>query len=428
VESSQIENLGIILFFFVILFIITAIASASEMALSSVSRIRLKAKAEAGDKKARELLKMVEDYDRSITSVVVLNNIINILLPAISLMLFVSVVGEQYGFILSTVVMTLLILIFGEIIPKIYGKESNEKYLYTVLPFLKLVRFLFYPLVKIFLSISSLFKKFIVKEVQEEDNILEDELLTIIEESKEEGQLKESEEELIRNAIEFNDTRVEEILQPKSSMTMISSDSDNQSVYMLLKEERYSRVPVYENDTDNIIGIISEREFLVAYVEDKEFDLKDTIRDVIFIPDTLKISKLLPELQAKHIHMAIVVDERGTVQGLVTVEDILEELVGEIWDEHDDVAHDVRKLSDNVYEVVGELSIDDFNDLFDVKDISSSHSETTIAGYILELAERIPISGDKFFDDNFKYVVSEMDGNKIEKIKVIKLGDNNEKE
>lgn len=414
------------IFLIIFLFATTAFASATEMAIASISRFRLKAKSENGDAKAKSILKLVEDYDRTITSIVILNNIANILLPTITTIVFISVVGPIWGPIVSTVVMTLLILLIGEIIPKIYGKENAEAHLYAVEPIVRFIVFIVYPLSALFLILSNKLKKLLDRD-EEEESIVEEEILTMIEESKEDGQLLETEEELIRNAIEFNDTRVEEILQGKSNMVMVNVRDSLEYILDIFKEERFSRMPVYGENSDDIIGVISEREFLVAYIDNPKFDLHEIIRPTEFVPDTMKISALLTHLQAKHNHMAIVVDERATICGLVTVEDIIEELVGDIWDEHDDVVKGFRKITDDVYEFSGEFSIQDFNEIFEVKDIESETQEATIAGYIIELAQRIPDISDEFEDDIFKYIIVHKAGNKIEKIKVIKKGECNEK-
>lgn len=412
----SLSSLIIILF----LFSITAFASATEMAVTSINRFRLKSQSENGDKKATRILHLVEDYDRTITSIVILNNIVNILLPTITTILFVALLGDTKGPVVSTIVMTILILVFGEILPKIYGKEFSEQHLNMVIPIVELIKLILRPITFLFLVLSDLFKKVISSKVDAIDNDVEEELLTMIEESASEGQLEENEEELIRNAIEFNDTRVEEIYQPRVNVVAIDVSLSHIEMLEIIQKERYSRIPVYEDDQNNIIGVLSEREFLLNYIADKNFNVRDILRETLFVPDSMKISRLLPELQQKHIHLAIVIDERATVQGLITAEDILEELVGEIWDEHDEVIIDYKKISDSSCEISGEYSITDFNDIFDGHDIESETSEQTIAGYVIELAEKIPDINDEFEDDLFKYIIVHKEGNKIEKIKVIK--------
>ncbi len=420
-------DLSTALVLMVVLLFFTAFASCSEMALASVSRIRIKSKAENGDKKAIKILELITNSERTITSIVVLNNIVNILLPTISTIVFIQI-SPEYGVFISTVVMTVVIILFGEIVPKVYGRENAEKYLYQTVGLINVIINIIYPVSIIFIKISGFINRILAKDNEEEEDLVEveEEILTMIEESSQEGKIDESEEELIRNAIEFNDKRVEEILQPKRNMVMVNVDDKNEDIIELMINERYSRIPVYEEDSDHIIGILYEREFLTAYIANHKVNIRSILRKPLFIPDTKKISKLLPELQQSKSHLAIVLDERATVQGIVTVEDILEELVGEIWDEHDDVIIECRKISDKEYEVSGEMNISDFNELFEIQDVESDSSESTIAGYVIELAERIPSLDDVFYDEDFEFKITEISGNKVEKIKVKLIKNTNE--
>ncbi|MGL5021175.1 MAG: hemolysin family protein [Mycoplasmatales bacterium] len=415
------SSVSSMIIFLIILFILSAIYSASEMAISSASRIRYKSRVEAGDKKSKKVLDLLENNDRSITSIVIINNIINILIPTIATIVFLDIIeDDSIAIITSTIFVTFFLILFSEITPKVYGIERSEQFLNVFTGFIRFSVKLIKPLSFLSLKCTDFLKENVFPKNDDSLSVeVEEEILTMIEESVEDGQLEVAEEELIRNAIEFNDIRVEEILQPKRNMIMININETKENILKTINEVRYSRIPIYENDTDNIIGVLSEREFLSNYIENKDVDIKTFLRDVIFIPDTMKISKLLPELQKSRSHMAIVVDERATVQGLVTVEDILEELVGEIWDEHDDVILEYKKLSDVKYEISGDMTINDFNDLFELKDIESTNSESTIAGYLLEIAERIPDVRDKFEDDSFEYIITKMDGNKIDTITTI---------
>lgn len=411
----SLSSLALIIVF---LMFCTAFASATEMAIASANRIRFKARAEDDDVKAKKIYRLIENRNHVITTIVVLNNIVNILIPTISTLLFVEVFGA-YGVPISAILMTILILVFGEILPKMYGSRRSESYLYSMVSLISFVIKLIYPIAYPFIKLNKFVESRLIKRDEEADNQfveVEEEILTMIEESSLEGKIEENEEELIRNAIEFNDIRVEEILQPKRNVFMINTMETNRDIFSQITEMRYSRIPVYEEDKDHIIGMISERDFLTHYIENKEFDIRTIIRDVKFIPDTMKISTLLPQLQNTKSHIAVVIDERATVQGIVTVEDIIEELVGEIWDEHDDVVLDFRKIDEMTYEVSGELTINDFNDLYEIKDIESEQSESTIAGYVIELAQKIPVLGEIYEDNNFTYEISHVDGNKVEKM------------
>lgn len=401
---------------FIVLFIVTAILAALEMALSSVNKLRVKSKL-GKNRKAENVLKLIEDYDRTITTVIVVNNIINIILPTISTLIFITIFkdNKELGLLLSTIFLTLLLLMFGEILPKTYGKKNSEKLLYMFVGFVNFIVKLFTPVTFIFLKTTDFVKSKLFKDTEEKIEV-EDEILTMIEED---DQLEENEEELIRNAIEFSDIRVDEILQPKNNMVMVDVSKTNEEIYEVLSNEKYSRIPVYEDNIDNIIGVIYERDFLRNYIDNNKFKVESIIRDIDFVPDTVKVQTLLPEMQKKHKHMSIVVDEYGTVQGLITVEDIIEELVGEIWDEHDEVIYEFEKINDNCYNVLGTITIDDFNELFEQNiDIDTETEDSTVAGYLLEKIQRIPEIDEVIEDEEFVYKILEKSDRKIEKIEV----------
>lgn len=402
----------------IVLFCATAFASATEMAIASVNRIRIKSRIEQGDKKAEKIYKIIEMKENAITTIVVLNNIVNITIPTMATILFINLFGVVKGPIYSAIVMTILILIFGEIIPKSFGSKYSEKYLNSFVSIISVVIKVCYPIAFLFIKLNQFVLKQLNKNEGDIDDLveLEDEILTMIEESSLEGKIEETEEELIRNAIEFNDIIVKAIIQPKRNVFMVSANWDNSEIFKQMSNMRFSRVPVYEDDKDQIIGILSEREFLIEYLKNEKFKVRTIIREAKFIPSSVKLSKILPELQKTKSQMAIVVDERATVQGIVTIEDILEELVGEIYDEHDDVVEEFLKLADGSFIVDGEMSILDFNELFDVKDIESELQEATLAGYVIELAEKIPHLDEVYNDNYFNYKIGEVQGNKIEKI------------
>lgn len=406
-----------LMIFIIVLLALSAINSSLEMALASINRIRIKTKSENGDKKSTRILKLIEKYEETSTTIIVFNNIVNILLASVASSFFVSI-SPKYGVLMSTIIMTILILIFGEIVPKIYGVSNSEKMLNSFEGFLNFSKSMLKPLVFVFLKINHTIQKIFPKENDDEYDYseVEDELLTIIQESEEEGKLDGTDGELIRNAVEFNETRVSEIYTPKNKFISVNIESDNKHILEIIKREKFSRVPVFEGDSDNIIGVLYERDFYMHYTTSTNVPIKKIMREPMYIPDTMKISKLLVLLQQKHNHMAIVVDERGTIVGLCTLEDILEELVGEIWDEHESVEYDYVKLSENKFKINGEFSINNFNELFEKEDIAPETDEDTIAGYILELAERIPTNEEIIEDNDFYFTVYTETGKKIDTI------------
>lgn len=410
------------IFILIILLVLTAMLAGLEMVISSTNRIKIKTKAEHGDIKAQKALKYLENYDETITTIIVLNNIINIIIPTISTVIFIGLFknNQEFGVVLSTVLITIILLVFGEIIPKTYGKRNSETLIYQFINFIEFVVTISKPITWIFLKINSFFINYIFKPKKNESQEIEEELLTIIDESSQQGALEVEEGELIKNAIEFSEIRVDEILQPKSNIVMIEIDDDIEYIYTVLTKKMYSRIPVYEKNTDNIIGVISEREFLREYGKGRNFKLRELLKSVDFVPDTLKISKLLVKMQKEHAHMSIVVDEYGTVQGIITIEDILEELVGEIWDEHDEIVDECKKIREGVYQVIGNFPIEDFNELFENYDVSinTETEDFTVAGYILEIAERIPDVNEIIEDENFIFKILKTESQKIELIEV----------
>lgn len=409
----------------IILLCLSAFLSSSEMALISLSSIRLKMSSDEGNKKAKKTQKLLNNYNLTIVSIVVGNNIINILLPTISTLFFTQLISNKLiAIFVSTVLMTIIVIFFGEIIPKIYGKDQQENLVFKVVDILDVMIRILYPITKIFLVLTDFIQDHFFPETSDEEIEVEEELLTRIEEGVEEGSLNEDEEELIRNAIEFEEIRVEEVLRPKADIFMINADTPNDEIFMLMSKERYSRIPVYEHDTDNIIGILYERDFLTAYIDYRDLDIHDILREVNFIPDTMRISLLLPQLQKDRSHLAMVVDEHGTIQGLITVEDIIEELVGDIWDEDEDIQSEIKPLNNHQYLVLGSVTLSDFNEYFENKELPEieSEQENTIAGYVIELLQAIPKEGDRCCDETYRFEVKSMDNNRIDQILVTILG------
>ncbi len=409
----------------IILLCLSAFLSSSEMALISLSSIRLKMSSDEGNKKAKKTQKLLNNYNLTIVSIVVGNNIVNILLPTISTLFFTQLISNKIiAIFVSTVLMTIIVIFFGEIIPKIYGKDQQENFVFKVVDILDIMIRILYPITKIFLVLTDFIQDHFFPETSDEEIEVEEELLTRIEEGVEEGSLNEDEEELIRNAIEFEEIRVEEVLRPKADIFMINVDTPNDKIFMLMSQERYSRIPVYEHDTDNIIGILYERDFLTAYIDYRDLDIRDILREVNFIPDTMRISLLLPQLQKDRSHLAMVVDEHGTIQGLITVEDIIEELVGDIWDEDEDIQSEIKPLNNQQYLVLGSVTLNDFNEYFENKELPEieSEQENTIAGYVIELLQAIPEEGDRCSDQTYRFEVKSMDNNRIDQILVTILG------
>lgn len=393
----------------VILILCSAYFSATETAFSSLSRIRLKNLAAEGSKKAAMALKLSENYDKLLSSILIGNNVVNITASSLATVLFIKYF-PVYGVTASTIVMTILVLIFGEISPKSLAKESPEEFAMFSAPIIRAIIIVLTPFNFLFgvwkILLNKLFK------TSNERGITEQELITMVEEAQNEGGIDAQEGDLIKSAIEFNDLEAGDILTPRVDLTAVDIEEDQQAIYNVFMESRFSRIPVYKDTIDNIVGVIHQRDFFVM-IRTKGQTMQDIIKPVIFVSDSIKISKLIKHLQKSKAHMAVVTDEYGGTMGIVTMEDILEELVGEIWDEHDDVVNDTEKISENEYMVSGSA---DVGELFEMFGLKCDVEQNTVNGWAMEQLEKIPEIGDSFTDENFAVTVKELDGRRIGKV------------
>ena len=393
----------------VILILCSAYFSATETAFSSLSRIRLKNLAAEGSKKAAMALKLSENYDKLLSSILIGNNVVNITASSLATVLFIKYF-PVYGVTASTIIMTILVLIFGEISPKSLAKESPEEFALCSAPIIRAIIIVLTPFNFLFgvwkILLNKLFK------TSNERGITEQELITMVEEAQNEGGIDAQEGDLIKSAIEFNDLEAGDILTPRVDLTAVDIEEDQQAIYNVFMESRFSRIPVYKDTIDNIVGVIHQRDFFVM-IRTKGQTMQDIIKPVIFVSDSIKISKLIKHLQKSKAHMAVVTDEYGGTMGIVTMEDILEELVGEIWDEHDDVVNDTEKISENEYMVSGSA---DVGELFEMFGLKCDVEQNTVNGWAMEQLEKIPEIGDSFTDENFAVTVKELDGRRIGKV------------
>ena len=386
----------------VLLVMMSAYFSATETAFSSLNKIRLKSKAEAGDSRAALTLRMAEDYDRLLSTILIGNNIVNITATTVGTVLFTDLVGQGYGPTVSTVVLTVAVLIFGEISPKSLAKEMPEKVATAVSPFLVLLMALMTPLTWLFTQWKKLLGHFV--HSGEADTITEGELMTMVSEAENDGELTDRESELIRSAIEFDDVEVEEILTPRVDVVAVEDDIPLEELAQTFAESGYSRLPVYHGTIDNIIGVVHEKDFYIARLK-KATKIDDLVVPTLYTTGSTQISQLLRTLREQHHHLAVVVDEYGGTEGIITLEDILEELVGEIWDEHDEVTEDFRKQSDGSWLVSGSASVDDLYEELDLPEEEDIDSNT-VNGLVQEKTCHLPKVGDRFTLGEYDGVVT----------------------
>ena len=386
----------------VILVGFSAFFSASETAFSSLNQIRLKSRAEDGDSSAARVLAMAGQYDKLLSTILIGNNIVNIAAASIGTILFTQMLGAERGETVSTIVLTIIVLIFGEVTPKSLAKEMPEKVATAVSPFLVLLMALMTPLTWLFTQWKKLLGHFV--HSGEADTITEGELMTMVSEAENDGELTDRESELIRSAIEFDDVEVEEILTPRVDVVAVEDDIPLEELAQTFAESGYSRLPVYHGTIDNIIGVVHEKDFYIARLK-KATKIDDLVVPTLYTTGSTQISQLLRTLREQHHHLAVVVDEYGGTEGIITLEDILEELVGEIWDEHDEVTEDFRKQSDGSWLVSGSASVDDLYEELDLPEEEDIDSNT-VNGLVQEKTCHLPKVGDRFTLGEYDGVVT----------------------
>ena len=394
----------------VFLVICSAFFSASETAYTSLNLVRMKRMAADGDARAAKVLKLAERYESLLSSILIGNNIVNILASSLATVLFVRALGNK-GVTVSTLVITVVILLLGEVTPKNIAKEHAEAIAMKFYPLLFLLTKLFTPLN----WLLGCWQKLIGKVVKpaEDRGYTEEELITIVEEAENEGGIDAHESELIKSAIEFTDVDVEEILTPRVEVQAMELGASDDEISELFQESGYSRLPVYQETVDNIVGILHEKDF---YANRGKVPVRELMSNPTYVMQNTKVSDLLKLLQKTKSHMAVVVDEYDGVQGIVTMEDILEELVGEIWDEHDEVVEEYRALPDGGYLVDGGANLDDMLELFD---IHKEYDPVTVNGWVREELGRFPKAGDSFECDKLIVTVEKAEKRRATEIRVV---------
>lgn len=396
-----------------VLIMFSAFFSSTETAFSSVSKIRLKNNAENGDKKAAKALYIVEHYDKALSTILVGNNIVNIASSALATLLFVSFLGDAMGTLMSTIILTIVVLVCGEVLPKNFAIENNEKICMEFAGVLRFLMVILTPVTFLLLKLTDVVKKISSKNKKKSPSVTEDELKFIVESIEEEGVLEEQESELVQSALEFDEKTAYDILTPRVDMTAIDVDEDIDTIKEIIVKERYSRIPVYKDNIDNIIGVLHSRDFLEVLLTDEKPDIHKLIQPAYFIYRSKKLSALLADFKHKKLHFAVVTDDYGGTLGIVTMEDLLEQIVGDIWDEDEEIEHKFRKLAENKYEISGDMNIDDMLELFD-KDDRYLHSDSkSVGGWVIEQIGDIPETGSQFKYKEFTVTVKTIEDQRI---------------
>ncbi len=404
------RSIPIFVLILIVLIALSAYFSASETAFSTYNRVRMKNEAEdKKGKKARRVLELGENYEKLISTILIGNNIVNILATSIATVLFVELLGDALGATISTIVMTLALLIFGEITPKTLAKRNADRFSKRAVGSLGFLTWALTPLTFIF----SLWQKFVLSffKGDGEVSVTEEEIITVVEEAAEDGEIDEQESELIKNVIKFSDLDVNDILTPRVDVAAVDIEWDRERIAKVFADTEFSRIPVYEGSIDNIIGILYQKDFF----KHGNTPVKDLVRNVNFIFSSMKISKVLKLFQDAKIHMVVVKDEYGGTEGIVTLEDVIESLVGEIYDEHDEVIEDIVKIADDKYRVLGSTSIDKFLEGFELEleDEDDDSDITTVSGFAAHNLEKMPDEGDCFDHENLKITITKTDSGRV---------------
>lgn len=397
----------------ILLVFCSAYFSATETAFSSLNRIRMKSLANSGNKRAQLVFSLSENYDDLLSTILVGNNLVNIASTTIATLVFVQALGSSTGPTVSTVVMTIVVLVFGEVSPKSLAKENAEAFAMISAPILRVLIVLLKPVNFLFSQLKKGLHKLV--RTSPDRTVTDSELLTLVEEAEQDGGIDKSESAMLRNVIEFDDIQAIEIMTPRVNVEAVPRDAELEEIAAVFRETGYSRLPVYEDTVDSIIGVIHEKDFFSGLWANQK-DVGAILKPAEFIPPSMKISDLLRLLQQKKQHMAVIVDEFGGTEGIVTLEDVIEELVGEIWDEHDDVVQEgILPIGEGFFRVYGSAAPDD---LFQALNLDCETDVSTVNGWIAQQLDRIPQAGDSFQYEGISFLVTKSANNRAEEIRV----------
>lgn len=411
----------------IVLVTLSAYFSATETAFSTINLTRLKTLADKGNRRAELVIGLSENYDKLLSTILVGNNIVNITLSSVSTVFFIGLISDgNVAATVSTVVATVIVLIFGEISPKSLAKEAPETFAMFSAPILRVLIILLTPVNFVFSAWKRLLAG--IFKIKGDRSVTSDELITFIDSVEEGGTLDSDESELLRSAVEFNDREAADILTPRVDIVGVEEDNSNELIAQVFTDTGYSRLPVYRDSLDNIVGIVHQKDFYDGpRVTSKP--LSAIMKAPVYVTPGMKIHDILKLLQRTKSHVSVVTDEFGGTLGIVTMEDILEELVGDIWDEHDEVIEEFTKLGEGSYRIKCSADLDEMFELFDLDGDSESDS-VTVSGWVMEQLGRIPLMGDRFVYENLDVTVTATDNKRVLEIlvNVIPPEDNEDEE
>lgn len=411
----------------IVLIVFSAIFSGSEIAYSSANEMRLRHLAEEeNNKKAKLALENYTQYDNLLSTILIGNNFVNLAASTISTELFIlllyetQILGENASAAISTASLTVIVLIFGEIVPKMIAAADADNHAMKYASFLRILGAVLFPLVWLVTKLVKLFSKGWADKVTDDSAVTEKELSDIIDTVEDEGVIDEDTSDLLQSALEFPDIYAYEIITPRVDMVAVDIDDEPDEIISTILNSNYSRIPVYEDTIDNIIGVIHLNEVLKAITDYKPLDLREHMLPVCYIHKTTILPQALRELREKKLHLAIVTDEYGGTMGLLTMEDILEQLVGDIWDETDEIEDELVKLSDDTYECDGDMRIYDLFDELEIDDEDFDDDNATVGGWAIEQLGGYPAKGDSFDFENLTVTVKQIQNLRVTRL-IIKV-------
>ncbi len=412
-------NTWLTVFIIILLVMCSAFFSSTETAYSSANKIRLKNYADNGNKKAKKAYKIAENYDKALATLLVGNNIVNIAASALATILFVSFLGEANGTLTSTVILTVIVLIFGEVLPKNIAIENSERMCMDSANILYLLMVILTPITSILLKLNSFVKRIASKDENKEPTVTEDELKYIVESIEEQGVLEEQESDLVQSALEFDEKTVYDILTPRVDIIAININDKQENIKKIIMTERYSRIPIYKDNIDNIIGILHTRDYLEQLLKTDFPNLNQLIQPAHFIYRSKKLSSLLADFKHRRLHIAVVTDDYGGTLGIVTMEDLLEQLVGDIWDEDEEIENKYKKIDDNKFEIIGDMSIVDMLDLISKDNKYIETDSKTVGGWVIEQIGDIPNKNDTFIYRELTITIDEVEDQRVNKVIIL---------
>ena len=412
-------TIGLLICGIILCIIFSALFSASEMALSSANKVRIENEAEEGSRRAKTALKLVENFDDSLGAILIGNNLVNIAASSISSVLVILLTGnDRYAWV-ATVIITILVIIFGETIPKITAKQNATRFSLRIAPFVRLLSIILLPVIKAVVWLVNLLtpKKELDEDEEDEDESIE-ELATIIETAEGEGVLDEDQKDLLIAAIDFADISAFEVMTARVDIDAIDIEDSMEEIMELINETPFTRLPVYEDSVDNIIGVLHLNDLLKELALNEQADIRSILMEPVFVYKTTKLPSVLQALREANQHMAIVTDEYSGIDGIITMEDVLEEVVGEIWDENDVVEEEIVEKNEREYELDGDLNIYDFLEIVDMDEdeYESEYDSETVGGWFMEMLERFPMVGDQLHYENFTLKVLEAEERRVDKL------------